>query len=185
MPDSLQIHGLQHTRLLCHPVSPGVCLNSCPLSQWCYLTISSSVIPVSFGLQSFPASRSFAICWLFSSGGQSIGASASGSVLQMNIQGSFLLGLTDLIFFQSKWLSKVYSNTTVQSTNSLLLSHLYGPTLTSIPDYWKSYGFDDMGLCRQSDISVFSMPSSFVIAFLPRKVVMVKCYICWSKLREL
>ena len=114
MPDSLHTHGLQHTRLLCHPVSPGVCLNSCPLSQGCYLTVSSSVIPVSFGLQSFPASRSFSICWLFSSDGQSVGASASASVLQMNIQGSFLLGLIDLIFLQSQWLSRVCSNTTVQ-----------------------------------------------------------------------
>ena len=114
MPDSLHTHGLQHTRLLCHPVSPGVFLNSCPLSQGCYLTVSSSVIPVSFGLQSFPASRSFSIYWLFSSDGQSVGASASASVLQMNIQGSFLLGLIDLIFLQSQWLSRVCSNTTVQ-----------------------------------------------------------------------
>ena len=91
--DSLQPHGLQHARPPCSSLSPGVCSNSCPLSQWCYPTISFSVIPFSFCPQSFPASRSFPISQLFASGGQNIGASASASVLPMNIQGWFSLGL--------------------------------------------------------------------------------------------
>ena len=87
MSDSLKPHGLQHARLPCPPPSPGVCSNSCPLSQWCHPTILSSVIPFSSWLQSFPASESFQMSRLFASGGQSIGASASVSVLPMNIQG--------------------------------------------------------------------------------------------------
>ena len=94
--DSLQPRGLQHARLPCPSLSPGVCSNSCPLSQWCYLTISSSVTPFSFCLQFFPASGSFPMSWLFTSG-QSIGASASALVLSMNIQSWFPLRLTGLI----------------------------------------------------------------------------------------
>ena len=107
-------HGLQHARLPCLSPTPGACSNSCPLSQWCHPTISSSVVPFSSWPQSFPASGSFPISQFFMSGGQSIGASASASVLQMNIQDWFLLGLTDLISLQSKGLSRVFSNTTVQ-----------------------------------------------------------------------
>ena len=155
MPDSLQIHGLQHTRLLCHPVSPGVCLNSCPLSQWCYLTISSSVIPVSFGLQSFPASRSFAICWLFSSGGQSIGASASGSVLQMNIQGSFLLGLTGFMSLLSKGLSRVFSSITVWKHQFFGVQPSYVLLSNPYKTNGKNHSFDYVDLCWQSSVSAF------------------------------
>ena len=93
---SLQPHGLQHTRLPCPSPSPGVCSNSCPLSQWCHPTIWSSVVPFSFCFQSFPASGSFPMSRLFASDGQSIGASASASALPMNIQGWFPLGLTGL-----------------------------------------------------------------------------------------
>ena len=100
MSDSLLPHGLQHDRLPCISLSPRVCSNSCPLSQGCHPTISSSVIPVSSCLQSFPASESFPMNWLFASGGQSIEASASD--LPVNIQGWFPLGLTDLIFWESK-----------------------------------------------------------------------------------
>ena len=89
-------HGLQHTRLLYPPLSPGVCSSSCPLRQWCYLTISFSA-PFSSHLQSFPASGSFSTSRLFESGGQSIGASASASVLPMNIQSWSPLGITSLI----------------------------------------------------------------------------------------
>ena len=102
-----------HTRLSCPSLYPGVCSNSCPLSWWCYLTISSSVTHF-FCLQSFPASESFPMSQLFASGGQSIGASASAIVLPMNIQGWFPLGLTGLISFQSKGLSRVFSNTAIQ-----------------------------------------------------------------------
>ena len=130
--DSLQPHGLQHAR----PPSPtpGVYSNSCPLSRCCHPTISSSVIPFSC-LQSFPASRSFPVSQLFTSGGQSIGISASASVLPMNIQHWFPLGWTGLISLQSKGLSRVFSNTTVQNISSSALSFLYCPTLTSVHDY--------------------------------------------------
>ena len=97
--DSLWSHGLQHTRLPCPSPSPGACSNSCPLSQWCHPTILSSVVPFSSCLKSFPASGSFLMNRLFPSGGQSIGASASASVLPMNIQDWFPLGLTGLIYY--------------------------------------------------------------------------------------
>ena len=84
--------------------SPRICSDSCPLSRWCHPTISSSVVPFSFCLQSFPAPGSFPMSWLFASGGHTVGASASASVLPLNIQGWFLLGLTDVIFVQSKGL---------------------------------------------------------------------------------
>ena len=112
MSNSLQPHKLQHSRLLCPPLSPRVCSNSHPLHQWCYLTISSSATPFSFCFQSFPASGSFLTSWLFTSGGQSVRASAS--VFPINIQGWFSLGWTGLIFLQSKGLSKLFSSPTVQ-----------------------------------------------------------------------
>ena len=98
MSDSLRPHGLHHTRLLCPSPTPGACSNSCPSSQWCHPTVSSSVIPF-FCLQSFPASGSFPVHQFFASGGQTIGASASASVFPLNIQGWFPLGLTGLISF--------------------------------------------------------------------------------------
>ena len=104
-------HGLQHTRLPCSSSTPRAYSNSCPLSQWCHSIISHSV-PFSSCLQSFPVSDSFSMSWLFVSGAQTIGASASA--LPMNIQDLFLLGLAGLISFQSKGLSRVFSNTTVQ-----------------------------------------------------------------------
>ena len=112
--DSLWPHGLQHARLPCPSPTPGVCSKSCPLSQWCHPTISSSVIPFSSCLQSFPASGSFPMSQFYTSGGQSIAVSASATVRPMNIQDLFPLGLTSLIFLQSKGLSRVCSNITVQ-----------------------------------------------------------------------
>ena len=109
---ALQPYGLHHARLPCASLSPGVCPNSCPLSQWCHPTISSSVIPFSSCPQFFSASGAFPRSWLFASGGQSTGASAS--VLPMNMQGWFPIGLTGWIFLQSKGLSRVFSSTTVQ-----------------------------------------------------------------------
>ena len=126
-----QPHGLQHGRLLCPPLSPGVCSNLCSLSRWHYLAISSSVTSFSFCLQSFLASGSFPVSWLFASGGQSIGASASASILLMNIQGRFALGLVDLLAVPG--LLRAFSSTTI--LNSSTLSLLYGPTLTSVRDY--------------------------------------------------
>ena len=112
--DSLQPHGLQHTRPPCPSPTPRAYSNSCPLSQWCHPTISSSVIPFSSHPQSFPASGSFQITQFFASGGQSFGASALASVLPMNIQDWFPLGWTGWISTLSKGLSRVFSNTTVQ-----------------------------------------------------------------------
>ena len=112
--NSLQPHGLQHAKLPCPSPSPGVCSNSGPLSWWCHPTISSSVVPFSSCLKSVPASGSFTVSWLFISGGQSIGASASASILPMYIQEWFPLGLTGLISLWSKGLSRVFSYTTVQ-----------------------------------------------------------------------
>ena len=113
MSNSLQPYGLQHTMFLC-PLSSRICSNSSPLSQLCFLTISSSVIPISSCLQSFPVSGSFPMSQLFTSGDQNLGASISVSVLPMNIQGWFPLGLTDLISLLSKGPSRVYSSTTVR-----------------------------------------------------------------------
>ena len=110
---TLRLHGLQHSRLPCPSLSPGLCSNSCA-KKWRHPTISSSVVPFSFCLQSFPASGSFPMSKLFASGGQSIGNSASGSVLPMNVQGWFPLGLNSLISLQSKGLSRVLSSTTIQ-----------------------------------------------------------------------
>ena len=114
LSNSLQPCGLQHARLPCPLPTPGACSNSCPSCRWYHPTISSSVIPFSSHLQSLPASGSFSISQLFASGSQSIEASASTSVLSMNIQGWFPLGLTGLISLKSKGLSRVSSNTTIQ-----------------------------------------------------------------------
>ena len=112
--DFLPPHGLQHARPPCPSPTPGVYSNSYPLSRWCHPTILSSVIPFPSCLQSFPSSRSFPMSQLFALGDQSIGALASASVLPMNIQNWFPLQLTGLISLQSKGLSRVFSNTTVQ-----------------------------------------------------------------------
>ena len=112
--ESLPPHRLQHARPPCPSPTPGAYSNSCPSSLWCHPTISSFVIPFSSCLQSFPASRSLPVSQFFTSGGQRIGVSASASVLQMNIQDWFLLGLTGWIYLQSKGLSRVFFNTTVQ-----------------------------------------------------------------------
>ena len=135
MSDSLWPHGLQQARLPYPPLSARVSSNSCPLSQWCRPTISSSVVPFSSCLQSFPASGSFPMSQLFTSGGQSIGASASALVLSMNIQDLFPLGLTSLISLQSKGLPRVFSSTTIRkhqffSTQPSLLVQLSHPYMT-------------------------------------------------------
>ena len=114
MSDSLQPHGLQHARLPCPSPTPEAYSNSCPSSWRCHPTISHSAVTFSCCLQSFPASGSFQMSQLFTSGGQSIGVSASLSVLPMNIQDWFPLGWTGWLSLQSKGLSRVFSNTTVQ-----------------------------------------------------------------------
>ena len=139
----------------CPSLSPGVCSNSCPLWQWCHPTISSSVIPFSSCLPSFPALGSFPMSWLFSSGGQSTGASASASVLPMNSLGSFPLGMTSLISCSPRDSQESSPIPQFKSINSSALSFVYGSTLTSIHDYRKNQSFDMMGLYQQSNISAF------------------------------
>ena len=114
MSDSLRPHEPQHPRPPCPSPTPGIYPNSCLLSRWCHPTISPSVIPFSSCLQSFPTSESFQTSQFFASGGQSIGVSASATVLPVNTQDWSPLGWTGWISLQSKWLSRVFSNTTVQ-----------------------------------------------------------------------
>ena len=128
-----------------------ILLNSCPLCECCHLTISSSAAP--FCLQSFPASGSFPMSQCFASGGQSIEASAS--LLPINIQDWFALGLTGLISMLSKGLYRVCSGTTTWKHEFIWCSAFIDPTLTSIYDYWKNHSFDYTGFCGQSDVSAF------------------------------
>ena len=139
----------QNARLPCSPQSLGVCSDSYPLSQWCCLTISSFVTPLSFGLQPLLALGSFSMSWLFTSGGQSVGTSASA--LPMNIQGWFPLGLTSLISLQSKGLSRVLSNTTVQK-HQVFSTQFSLWSKSSIYNSWKNHNFD---LCQQNDVFAF------------------------------
>ena len=127
--DSLRPHGLQHTRLLCPSPAPGACSNSRQLSRWYHPTISSSTVPFSSCFQFFPASGSFPMNQFFASGAQSIGVSASASVLPMSIQDWSPLGWTGWISLQSKGLSRVFSNTTVQK-------HLKDPYLAFGSEMW-------------------------------------------------
>ena len=129
--DSLRPHGLQHARLPCPSLTLGVNSNSCPLSWWCHLTILSSVVPFSSCLQSFPTSGPFQMSQFFVSDGQSIGASASASVLPMNIQDWFPLGWTVWISLQSKGFSRVFSNTTVQKHQ--FFNAVQGSNLAHLP----------------------------------------------------
>ena len=144
LSDSLRLHGRQHTRLPCPSPTPRACSNSCPLSQWCHPTILSSCVPFSSRLQSFPASGSFPRSQFFASGGQSIGASASASVLLMNVPDWFSLGLTGWISLQSKELSRVFSNTTVQK-------HQFFST--------------QLSLCSNSHIHTWLMKYSTILAW--------------------
>ena len=140
--DSLQPHGLQHTRPPCPSPTPRVYPNSRPLCRWCHRTISSSVIPFSSRLQSFPASGSFPMSQFFPSGDQSIGVSASASVLPINIQDWFPLGWIGWISLQSKRLSRLFSNTKFKNINSSAFSFLYSPNLMSIHNSWKNHNLD-------------------------------------------
>ena len=140
--DFLWPHEPQHSRPPCPSTTPGVYPNSCPLSWWCHPTISSSVISFSSCPQSFPASGSFQMSQLFTSGSQSTGVSASTSDFPMNTQDWSPLGWTGWISLQSKGLSRVFSNTTVQNINSSALSFVYSPTLTSIHDPWKNHSLE-------------------------------------------
>ena len=165
--DSLQPHEEHHNRLACPSRFLSVCSNSCPLSQRCHPTISSSVTPFSSYLQSFPASGYFPTNWLFTSDGQSIGASNPSSVLPMNSQGWFPLGLTVLIYMLSKGLSTVFSSTMLWK-HQLVGTH---------PSLWSSshictWLLENPTLIIQTFVSkvfspVFNMLSRFAIVFLP------------------
>ena len=140
LSDSLWPHGQQHTRPPCPSPAPRVYSNSHPLSPMVAMQPTHPLLSPS--PIAFPVSGSLQMSQFFESGGQTIGVSASTSVLPINIQDRFPLGLTCLISFQSKGLSRLFSNTTVQSINSLVLSFPYGPTLTSIHDHWKNHSLD-------------------------------------------
>ena len=150
MSDSLWPHELQHARPPCPSPTPRACSNSCPLSRWCHPTISSSVIPFFSCLQSFLSSGGFQLSQLFPSGGQSTGDSAS--VLPMNIQSRFPLGLTSLSPRDSRESSPAPQ---FKNINSSVLSFLHGSAVTSVHDYWENHSFDYMGIWRESDVSVF------------------------------
>ena len=167
MSDSLQPHGLQHTRLSCPSSTPGDYSNSCPSSRWCHPTISFSVISFSSCLQSFPASGSFQMSQFFASGGQSIGVSASASVLLMNIQDWFPLGWTGWISLQSKGFSRVFhhhsSKASILWRSAFFIVQLSHPHMTTRKT---------IALTRRTFVGkvmslLFNM-SRLVIAFLPR-----------------
>ena len=139
---SLRPHEPQHPRPPCPSPTPRVHPNPCPSSRWCHPTISSSVIPFSSCPQSFPASGSFPMSQLFPLGGQSIGVSASTSVLPMNTQDWSPLQWTGWISLQSKDSQESSPTPQFRSINSLALSFLHSPTLTSIHNYWKKHDFD-------------------------------------------
>ena len=166
--DSLRPHGLQHARLPCPSPTHTTYSNSCPSRQWCHPTISSFVIPFSSCLQSFPASGSFLMIQLFTSGGQSIGASASASVLPLNIQDWSPLGLTGWISLQSKGFSSLLqhhsSKASILRCSTFFIVQLSHPHMTT---------GKPIALTRQTFVGkvmslLFNMLSRLVIAFLPR-----------------
>ena len=166
MSDTLWPHGLQHARLPCPSPTPRACSNSCQLSRWCHPIISCSIVLFFSHLQSFPASGSFQMSQLFASGSQSIGVSASASVLPMNIQDWFSLGWTGWISLQSRGLSRVFSNTTVQKhqffSSAFFIVQLSKPYMTTgktIALTWWNF------VCKSL---LFNMLSRLVVHFLPR-----------------
>ena len=177
MSNSLRPHGLQHARLPYPSPTPRAYSNSCPLSWWCHPTISSSVVPFSSHLQSFPASGSFPMSQLFTSGGQSIGVSASTSALPMNIQDWFPLGWTGWISFLSKGLSRVFSNTTVKKQqffgtqlslffifSAFFIVQLSHPYITT----GKMIALTRWTFAGKVTSLLFNMLSRLVITFLPK-----------------
>ena len=168
MSDSLQPHGLQHARLPCPSPTPGACSNSYPLSRWCHPTISSSVILFSSCLQSFPASGSFPVSQFFTSGGQSIEASASALVLPVNIQNWFPLGWAGLISLQSKGFSSLFqyhsSKASILWGSAFFIVQLFHPPMT----IGKTITLTIWIFVGKVMSLLFNMLSRLVIAFLPR-----------------
>ena len=177
MSDFLQHHGMQHARFLCLPLSPRLCSNSCPLSLWCYLTILSSAIPFPFCLQSFLASGSF-LSQLFTSGGQSIRASAWASVFPMNIQGLFPLALTDLISLLFKGLKILLQNHNLKA--SVIWSSAYFMVQFSYPymTTGKTIALPIWAFVSKVMSLLFNTLSRFVLAFL-------LIWSCWYFSRQL
>ena len=176
---TLRPHEPQHARPSCPSPTPGVHRNPCPLSQWCHTTTPSSVIPFSSCLQSFPASGSFQISQFFASGGQSIGVSASASVIPMNIHNWFPLGRTGWISLKSKGLSRVFSNTTVQNHQFFsaqpLWSQLSHPYVTT----GKTIALTRWTFVGKVMSLLFNMLSRFVIDFLPRSKCLLISWLQW------
>ena len=170
MSNSLQPNGLQYARLTCPSPTPRACSNSCPLSRWCYPTISSSVVPFSSCLQYFPASGSFPMSQFFTSGGQKVlELQLQHQSFQLNIQDLFPLGWTGWISLQSKGLSRVFSNTTVQKHQ--FFSAQFSLCSTSHIHTWLLER--TIALTRQTFVGkvmslLFNMLPRLVIAFLPR-----------------
>ena len=152
MPDSLQLHGPQHTRLLCPSPSSSVCSNSHPLSWWCHPTMSFSVVPFSSCLQSFPLSRSFPMSQLFISGGQIIWASAP--VLPLNIQAWCPLRLIGLISLLSKGFSRLFFSTAIWNHQFSALFLLYCPALTSVRDSKFGGGHNSISSTHRGDVKI-------------------------------
>ena len=166
--NSLQPHGLQHTKPLCPSPAPRVYSNSCPLSRWSHPTTSFSVIPFNSRFQSFPASGSFQISQFFLSCGQSIGVSASASVPPMNIQDWSPLEWTGWTPCSTRDSQESSPIPQFKSINSLALIFLYSPTLISIHDYWKTKALTIQTFVGKVMPLLFNMLYRFVIAFLPR-----------------
>ena len=168
MSNSLWLHELQNARLPCLPLSPRACSNSRPLSWWCHPTISCSVTPFSFCPQSFPASESFPVSRFFTSRGLSIGASASASIITINIQGWFPLGLTSLISLQSKGLSSILHLHSLKASilwlSSFFMVQLSYPYMTTR----KTIALTKWTFVGKVISLFFNLLSRFVIAFLPR-----------------
>ena len=168
MSKTLWPHEPKHARPPCPSPTHGVYTNPCPLNQRCHPNISSSVVPFSSCPQPFPASGSFQMSQLFTSGGQSIGVSWSTSILPKNTQDWSPLEWTGWISVQSKGLSRVFSNNTVQKINSSVLSFVYHSALMSIYDQWKTIALTRGTFVDKVMSLLFNMLSMFVITFLPR-----------------
>ena len=167
-PDSLWPRGQHHARLPSPLPSPKVCPSLCSLLWWCHPAISSSDAFFSFCHQSFPASGTFPLSQLFASDDQNTRASASATVLPMNIQGWFPIRLTGLIFLLSKGLSRVFCTPQFKGISYSELCLLYGPALTTIHDHWEDHGLDYTDVCRRVMSLLFNTLSRSVMASLPR-----------------
>ena len=189
---TLRLHGLQQARFLCPFLSPGIFSDSCPLSWWCHPTVSFSVTPFSSCLQSFPALESFWMNQLFASGGQSIGASASSSVLPMNIQSWFPLGFTALIFLLSRGLSRVFSSITVQKHQFYSQPSLYFQFSHPYMTAGKTIALTIWTFVGKVMSRLFTMLPRLVTASLPRSKRLfiswlqslwwlILCHLDWAK----